>query len=394
MRKILCLILALVLMTFLAITSYASEVPEIENDGMTGDVYAKYVNAVERNEIPVQNGSAAVIEGGYTVSVSGAPANAAFLRVISIPTGETAAWNWIAECIDDNITILSILDIYFEDIDGNRINASGVPVTVTGADEDTVVFAVATNGNAVELSRNFADGRLSFTANGSNYYVLAKKVIEPPVVSHTVTVEKPTGGNLSVSSSNPETGETVIITVLPDAGKEVDKVRVMDANGEEILVTNHGNGIYSYIQPDSDVRVQVTFKDKAPIPEKEYTVTVKKPSGGTVEVSDKSPVAGQTVIITAKPDSGKVLQKITVTDTDGRTIKITDKGDGTYSYVQPDSNVTIQVTFKNKSISSWFDNPQTGDISNIRLWMILLGVSAVILLGLFYNNRRKLNRQS
>ena len=393
MRKIFCLILALLLTAFMAIPGYASEISNMGDDGMTGDVYAKYVRAVQREEVALQGGSASVTVDGYTVSVSGAPGDAATLRVVPIPAAETEAWSWISGCIDDSVTILTILDIYFQDIDGNRINASGVPVTVIGADEDTIVFAVATNGTTAELDGSFTDDRLTFTANGSNYYVLVKKVTAPPAIDHTVTIEKTAGGNVRVSSMNPKTGDTVTITVLPDEGKEIDKISVKTASGDQIALTDQGNGVYSYVQPNSDVTVSVSFKDKALPPATEYTVTVKKPSGGTVEVSDATPVAGQTVIITTKPDSGKVLQKITVTDEAGKTIPVTDRGDGTYSYVQPDGNVTVQVTFKNKSISSWFDNPQTGDTSRIYFWLIMLGISAMILLGLFHNNRKRRNIQ-
>lgn len=75
---------------------------------------------------------------------------------------------------------------------------------------------------------------------------------------------------------NPETGDNVTITVIPDEGKVVDKVTVKDANGQEIPVTDNGDGSYTYEQPAGDVTIEVTFKDKPH--EHSYTDVVTKPT--------------------------------------------------------------------------------------------------------------------
>ena len=124
--------------------------------------------------------------------------------------------------------------------------------------------------------------------------------------------------------------------------------------------------------------IEVTFKDKAPVPAPEYEVTVEKTSGGTVTVSDKAPQAGDTVTITVDPDDGKKVSNVTVTDESGKSVKVTKNADGTYSYVQPDSDVTIKVTFRDTTI---FDNPQTGDNSNPILW---IGIMIVSLMAFFW----------
>ena len=160
------------------------------------------------------------------------------------------------------------------------------------------------------------------------------------------------------------------ITPIPNDGKEVDQVVVKDEDGNEIPVTDNGDGAYSYVQPDGNV-------------------TIKDTSGGDVEISDMTPTAGQTVTITPKPDNGKVVNKVTVTDENGKTVKVTDNGDGTYSYTQPDGDVTIKVTFKNKPSSDKPGSPATGDNSNIVLWTGILILSALILLWLIGWKRKK-----
>ena len=390
MRRILSFLLAIALMFSIALPCYAAEISE-EDDTVTGDVYARYVSAVEWDDIPVVDGNAeATTANGYTVSVSGIPDNAVVLRVVPIPSAETAAWNWFADCIGSGATILSIFDIYFEDADGKRINADGVNISISSVDGETIVFSVSTSGNAVEVDSAITNGCIAFTAIGSHYYVLAKKTETDPTPGNDVTIKDPEGGDVEVSDENPEAGDTVTITPVPDDGKEVDKVVVKDENGNEVPVTDNGDGTYSYVQPDGDVTIDVTFKDETPAPAPKYEVTIEKTTGGTVTVSDETPQAGDTVTITITPNDGKKVSKVTVTDKNGKSVKVTKNADGTYSYVQPDSDVTIKVTFRDTTI---FDNPQTGDESNLLAWLgiMFFSVVAAFILTLL---RRKQTRDS
>ena len=389
MRRILCFLLMVALMFSITLPCYAAEISK-EDDTVTGDVYARYVSSVEWDDVPVEDGNAeATTDNGYTVSVTGIPDNAVVLRVVPIPSAETAAWSWFADCIGGGAKILSILDIYFEDADGNRINAEGVNISILSVDGETIVFSVTTSGNVVEVDSTITNGSIAFTANGSHYYVLAKKIETDPTPGKDVTIKDTEGGDVEVSDENPEAGDTVTITPVPDDGKEVDKVVVKDEDGNEIPVTDNGDGTYSYVQPDGDVTIEVTFKDEEPIPVEEYNVTIKDTSGGDVEISDMTPIAGQTVTITPKPDNGKVVNKVTVTDENGKTVKVTDNGDGTYSYTQPAGDVTIKVSFKNKPSSDKPGSPATGDNSNIVLWTGILILSALILLWLIWGKRKK-----
>lgn len=99
--------------------------------------------------------------------------------------------------------------------------------------------------------------------NGSNYYVLAEKISSiDPNNEHDVNIHEPMGGNVSVSDKTPETDDKVTITPKPDDGKEVDKVIVKDENGNGIPVKDNGDGTYTYEQPNGNVTIEVTFKDK------------------------------------------------------------------------------------------------------------------------------------
>ena len=79
-------------------------------------------------------------------------------------------------------------------------------------------------------------------------------------------VEQPEGGEVSVSPSRPERGDDVTVTPEPDEGFEVDTVTVTDRNGNEVEVTDNGDGTFSFTQPSGKVTIQVTFRETEPEP--------------------------------------------------------------------------------------------------------------------------------
>lgn len=79
-------------------------------------------------------------------------------------------------------------------------------------------------------------------------------------------VEQPEGGEVSVSPRNPHRGDTVTVTPEPEEGYEVDTVTVTDRNGNEVEVTDNGDGTFSFTQPSGKVTIQVTFRETEPEP--------------------------------------------------------------------------------------------------------------------------------
>lgn len=66
---------------------------------------------------------------------------------------------------------------------------------------------------------------------------------------------------------------------------------------------------------------------------------------GSVTVTPQKPEAGESVTIAAAPDKGYAIRQISVTDENGKQMKLTYNENGTYSFIQPPSRVTIRVTF-------------------------------------------------
>ena len=111
---------------------YASEDPACEKaEYVTGDVFARYVREIPWEEAPAEDGIAVILtDDGYEITVEDIPDGAAGLRVFPVPSSETSGRGWIAGCIGEKYEIQDILDIYFADINGDRINADGVTVLI------------------------------------------------------------------------------------------------------------------------------------------------------------------------------------------------------------------------------------------------------------------------
>lgn len=87
-------------------------------------------------------------------------------------------------------------------------------------------------------------------------------IIVGPGWTPTFSVNTPVkteNGNVSISETRAEENDTVIITVNPNNGYELDKLIVTDDNGNEIGVVALGNGKFEFTMPATAVSIEATF---------------------------------------------------------------------------------------------------------------------------------------
>ena len=96
----------------------------------------------------------------------------------------------------------------------------------------------------------------------------AKWTANPPAPSYddsdpTYAVSAPAAenGKIAVSPKNASAGSTVTITVKPDSGYVLETISVTDRNGNDLKLTDRGNGKYTFTMPGSRVEVKVTFME-------------------------------------------------------------------------------------------------------------------------------------
>ena len=84
--------------------------------------------------------------------------------------------------------------------------------------------------------------------------------------SYPVTIPgKTENGTVTVSTKNATSGSTVTITVKPDDGFKLDELTVIDKNGNELKLTDKGNGKYTFAMPASKVETNASFVKKVEI---------------------------------------------------------------------------------------------------------------------------------
>ena len=170
--------------------------------------------------------------------------------------------------------------------DPATMSGSGtVKLTVTGVPDEGSVNVTCNNGITV----NNNDG--TFTATlpnqtktytfAANYTGATKGNYSDKSVTCTVTVthhssgssssnptysvttpSKSENGKVSLDKSTAKKGDTVTVTVTPDAGYQLDKLTVTDKNGNVLKLTDKGDGKYSFTMPDGKVEVKAVFAKK------------------------------------------------------------------------------------------------------------------------------------
>ena len=98
--------------------------------------------------------------------------------------------------------------------------------------------------------------------------------------------------------------------------------------------------------PAADVSVTATWRAIPYVPDPGHDVEVTEPEHGTVAIDPDRAEEGEEVTVTPTPDEGFEVGDVTVTDEGGEPVEVTGNADGTWSFVMPDGEVTVTVTFR------------------------------------------------
>ena len=98
------------------------------------------------------------------------------------------------------------------------------------------------------------------TLNASWSYISSGSSSYDPTYSVS-TPSKTENGSVTVSPKNASKGDTVTVTVKPDSGYVLETLTVTDKNGDELKLTDKGNGKYTFTMPGSKVEVKATFME-------------------------------------------------------------------------------------------------------------------------------------
>lgn len=149
--------------------------------------------------------------------------------------------------------------------------AAGSVVAVSAGSRSGYTFNGWTSGsnvvfddpNAEETTFIMPDGSVTVTANWSRDGGSSSSGRDDSDPSYAVGIpDKTENGSVSVSPKNASQGDRVTVTVKPDAGYELDSLKVLDKDGKELELTDKGDGKFTFIMPAGKVEVKATFTEE------------------------------------------------------------------------------------------------------------------------------------
>ena len=162
----------------------------------------------------------------------------------------------------------------YADVSGAGSYAAGSVVTVRAGSRSGYTFNGWTSGsnvvfddpNAEETTFTMPDGSVTVTANWSRDGGSSSSGRDDSDPRYAVGIpDKTENGSVSVSPKNASQGDRVTVTVKPDAGYELDSLKVFDKNGKELELTDKGDGKFTFIMPAGRVEVKAAFTEEAKI---------------------------------------------------------------------------------------------------------------------------------
>ena len=186
--------------------------------------------------------------------------------------GSEAKWNFGTDTVTRAMTLkakwVQTYTVTFDTNGGSEVDPVTVDAgsTVTKPADPTksgYTFGGWYKDSTLQTPWNFANDTV--TADTTLY---AKWTANPPAPSYddsdpTYTVSAPAAenGKIAVSPKNASAGSTVTITVKPDSGYVLETISVTDKNGNDLKLTNKGNGKYTFTMPASKVEIKATFME-------------------------------------------------------------------------------------------------------------------------------------
>ena len=150
---------------------------------------------------------------------------------------------------------------------------------------------------------------------------------------YAVTSPSVENGEVIIDKANAAKGSDVTITPKADEGYELGSIKVTDRKGNEIKLTDNGDGTYTFTMPESKVNIDVSFK-------KIESDNVIKMTIGSIEMSENGrafyndvapvivdnrtmvPIRVITELLGGTADWNEATKEVTLT-IDGKEIKMT-----------------------------------------------------------------------
>ena len=187
------------------------------------------------------------------------------------------------------------------------------------------------------------------------------------------------GGITATPGENILEGDTVVLSINPFSDYELATIMAVNESGERVTLYKSAEGGYTFIQPDSNVTVTVSFRTSSEGP---FKLTVRAYEYGSIayahsehEAGNNYFNAGDTATIFVTPDSGYEIDTLITTPADLSLEEVgtTDEGDIVYEFIFPESDVTINTYFKTAVVYYTINRTAVDDLGMVYIENTITG---------------------
>lgn len=358
-------------------------VSAVDDDAQYVEIAAKYEAGIRtavgsyENYVFTPCDPADIPAGSRYLKVVGTKTNSTTYRVIRFEADQSAEAQRAATAHTVDLGDDTIVDVAA----GKTISFTGNYATFAKA-KLTVSETLADAFNAY-WSIDGEEVATTIVANGETYEVQpAEKIAEPaesaeftltidPITTATGTitidsvdyhasVENAVAtavsgtGTVTVDDSKAYYLQTVTITATPGDGQVTQNITVATADGDAVEVTNN-----TFVMPAEAVTVTATFHAA------DFAVTkAEEDAKGSFEVNTTAAIGGTTVTVTATPAEGYQVNGVTVDGTLFGEVEAVATGANTYTFTLPKDDVTVDVDFGVRVLSTDITKVLGGSIRN------------------------------
>lgn len=177
--------------------------------------------------------------------------------------GSEAKWNFDTDTVTRAMTLkakwVQTYTVTFDTNGGSEVD----PVTVDAGSTVTKPADPARSGYAFDgwYTENTYENPYDFHAAVTGSLTLYAKWNAIVYSDPTYAVSAPTAenGKVTVSPRYAERGERVTVTLTPDEGFELESLTVTDSRGNELTLTDKGDGRYTFTMPARRVEIKASF---------------------------------------------------------------------------------------------------------------------------------------
>ena len=220
-------------------------------------------------------------------------------------------------------------------------------VAITDSENQSVAFEYAEEKDSYRFTMPDSEVTIKAAFSGTPLYPIKLEYNEDM-------------GKITLSKEAAAPGEKITLDIAPVKGCNLDPVTIKTDSGADVeYKLNQDSSKLEFTMPESAVNIQMSFSGR-PYETREIRILTEG-KRGTVVASKESADPGETITYKVSPEYGNEVVRTYVSDDRTQPLDLTTVKKGQeYSFVMPNSEVTIYVQFGYRSDPN-FSDVEKGD---------------------------------